>query len=105
MDIFHPPDGSLFGMHVEACQGRLSAEPPAFADAAAAAIVYAAQPVARMPAMDWPEWTADRQRPGSAVAGGAPLCTVLATADDADEARRLVLGRAAGMRAVIEAAA
>ena len=105
MDIFRPSEGSLLELHVAACRGRRPAKPTEFVDAAAAAIVYAGRSVARMPAMNWPEWTADRQRPGTGVPAGAPLCTVLATADTADEARRLVLERADSLRAMIEAAA
>jgi uncharacterized protein len=105
MDIFRPAEGSLLGLHVEACLGRLPAQPPKFSDADAAAIVYAERAIAKMPAMGWPEWAADRQRPDTSVLADAPLCTVRATADTAEEARRLVLGRAAEMRAMIEATA
>jgi predicted ATP-grasp superfamily ATP-dependent carboligase len=105
MDIFRPSEGSLFGLHVEACQGQLPERAPLFDAATAAAIVYAARPVARMPAMDWPDWTADRQRPGTSVAAGAPLCTVLATAGTTEEARQLVVGRAGEVRTMVEAAA
>ena len=105
MDIFHPAGESLLELHVEACRGRLPERAPLFDAAAAAAIVYAGRAIASIPAMDWPEWTADRQRPGTHVAADAPLCTVRASAETTEEARRLVFGRAAEVRAMIEAAA
>jgi uncharacterized protein len=105
MDIFHPSEGSLLELHFAACRGRLPAKPTEFVNAASAAIVYAGKSVARMPAINWPEWTADRQRPGTHVAAGAPLCTVLASAETTAEARRLVLERTNMVRAMIEAAA
>ena len=39
-------------------------------DAAAARIVYARRDIERMPEIDWPDWTADRQPPGTHVASG-----------------------------------
>ena len=102
VDIFHPKAGSLFGQHVDACRGRLPSRAPVFEKAAAAAIVYARSRISTMSAIAWPEWTADRQRPGTSIEAGAPLCTVLATADTADEARRLVLQRVENMRHALE---
>src|SRR6478672_6620031 len=40
LDIFEPAEGSLFAMHVSACQGALPATPPSYERARAAAIVY-----------------------------------------------------------------
>jgi predicted ATP-grasp superfamily ATP-dependent carboligase len=90
LDIFRSARPSLFALHVEACRGRLPRRKPEFVGAAAARIVYARQPVPRVPEFDWPEWTADRQPPGTSVLSGAPLCTALAEADTATEARSLV---------------
>jgi len=102
LDIFHPMAGSLFALHVDACHGRLPTRAPVFSGADAAAIVYARHRIAKMPAFAWPEWTADRQRPETSVEAGAPLCTVLATAATAGEARRLVLQRAETTREAVE---
>jgi predicted ATP-grasp superfamily ATP-dependent carboligase len=103
LDIFEPDDGALLTLHVAACRGILPKQPPRFSGAAAAAIVYARRAVARVPPIEWPDWTADRQPPGTRVAAGTPLCTVLARADAPDEARRLVDARAAAMRAALGA--
>jgi predicted ATP-grasp superfamily ATP-dependent carboligase len=93
LDVYTDRDGELFRMHVEACRGHLPAAPPVFLGAAAAATVYAGRN-ARLPAaFAWPDWAADRQPSESAVTAGAPLCTVLAAADDAETARNLVVAR------------
>jgi predicted ATP-grasp superfamily ATP-dependent carboligase len=103
LDIFVPDDGALLTLHVEACRGVLPEGAPEFAGAAAAAIVYARRDVACVPRIEWPGWTADRQPAGSAVAAGAPLCTVLGQAGEPDEARRLVNERADAIRAALGA--
>jgi predicted ATP-grasp superfamily ATP-dependent carboligase len=90
LDVFRPAASSLFALHVEACGGRLPAQPPAFDGAAAARIVYARRAVASVPHFDWPEWTADRQPAETALCAGDPVCTVLAEAAYPAEARRLV---------------
>jgi predicted ATP-grasp superfamily ATP-dependent carboligase len=90
LDLFEPDGASLFAMHVEACRGRLPPHVPLPAGARAAAIVYAEQDIPVVPAFDWPDWTADRPQPGSAVKAGEPLCTVTAVAASAEEARRMV---------------
>ncbi len=95
LDIFEPRDESLFALHVMACRGALPPTPPAYDGAAANAIVYSDCDVPVMPALDWPEWTADRPVTGSAVMAQAPLCTVFANALTLDEARELVQRRAA----------
>jgi predicted ATP-grasp superfamily ATP-dependent carboligase len=56
-----------------------------------------------MPALDWPEWTADRPVTGSAVMAQAPLCTVFAAASTMDAARKLVERRAVMILANVEA--
>lgn len=103
LDIFDDEKGSLFNLHLEACRGRLPTEKPLFQGAAAAAIVYARRDLPRMPEFDWPDWTADRQPPGTAIATGAPICTVLARGNHPAEARRLVMERGSTIRAALEA--
>jgi predicted ATP-grasp superfamily ATP-dependent carboligase len=102
LDIFRDGDGRLFAHHVEACRGSLPDEPLRFSGSAAAAIVYASASIASVPAIDWPEWAADRQAPGTQVAEGEPLCTVLAEAETAEEAVRLVHERKLTIRDRLE---
>jgi predicted ATP-grasp superfamily ATP-dependent carboligase len=98
LDIFEPPRGSLFARHISACLGSLAAVPCYDDGAKAAAIVYAEQDISSFPALDWPDWTADRPCPGSTVPAGEPLCTVCACGPTAgaakalaDERRQMVL--------------
>jgi len=103
LDIFDDEKGSLFTLHLQACRGLLPSERLRFSGAAAAAIVYARRDLPSMPEFDWPDWTADRQPPGTAIAAGAPICTVLARANDPAEARQLVMHRGSTIRADLEA--
>ena len=103
MDIFRPAGASLFALHVEACRGRLPSQSPAFEGGAAARIVYARRDVPNVPEFRWPDWTADRQPPGTSLSAGAPLCTVTAFAATAAEARRLVEERGRVVAAALDA--
>lgn len=89
LDIFEPPQGSLFALHMAACAGDLSAAPHDADGAKATAIVYADDEILSCPALDWPDWVADRPRPGSSIKAGEPLCTVYACGPAAAEARAL----------------
>lgn len=90
LDLFdRPPMPSLFGLHLAACVGQLPAALPPLAGCRAAMIVYAMAPVHLPEGLRWPGWTADRPQTPAHVPTGAPLCTVLADADDLLEARRL----------------
>jgi predicted ATP-grasp superfamily ATP-dependent carboligase len=95
LDVFERGDMSLFGLHVAACGGALTADLPVEDDASAAAIVYAAHDIPWVPAFDWPDWTADRQGVGTSVMAGQPLCTVLASANTSMKARTLLDRRVA----------
>jgi predicted ATP-grasp superfamily ATP-dependent carboligase len=101
LDIFEPPEGSLFALHMAACEGVLPQTTPRLGDAAAAATVYAEHDMPSVPNLDWPDWTADRPHGGIAVRAGEPLCTVQASAPTATEARRLVEERLAAIHAWI----
>ncbi|MCI0598336.1 MAG: ATP-grasp domain-containing protein [Beijerinckiaceae bacterium] len=93
LDIFEGEKGSLFQAHLNACAGRLPTRPVEFSGAAAAAIAYTRRPIASMPNLDWPEWTADRQRAKSQLHEHQPLCTVKAHAAAPMRARALVDAR------------
>ena len=95
LDIFEPLEGSLFALHVAACEGEVSTAPPPLAGACAAATVYVEHDIASCPALQWPDWTADRPQPGTAFKTGEPLCTVKAAGSTAVAARALVNERLA----------
>ena len=90
LDVFEPAEGSLFALHVAACEGELSDTPLHLHGACAAAIVYADRDIIALPATQWPDWTADRSAPGTAFKAGEPLCTVKATAATAAAAKARV---------------
>jgi predicted ATP-grasp superfamily ATP-dependent carboligase len=103
LDIFEPRDGSLFALHVAACEGRLPPTPPSYDEAGASAIVYADDDTPSIPAMEWPSWIADRPCVGASIKAGGPLCTVLAFASTAVAARALVEQRIAIVLANLKA--
>jgi uncharacterized protein len=91
---------NLFRAHREACAGRLAGALPPASAVAGSAIVYAERQV-RIPAgFPWPGFAVDRTPCGTPLRAGAPVCTVLAEADDASAVRALLADRG---RAVLEA--
>jgi predicted ATP-grasp superfamily ATP-dependent carboligase len=103
LDIFEPNHGSIFAMHIAACEGVLPAMPPTFEQARASAIVHAEGDIAAVPAFHWPAWTADRPGVGTRVHQGDPLCTVFASAATATNARELAEQRVAMILAITNA--
>jgi predicted ATP-grasp superfamily ATP-dependent carboligase len=101
LDVFEPAAGSLFALHVAACESELPGAPPRLDDACAAAIAYADVDIAAAPATDWPDWTADRPVAGTAIKAGEPLCTVKATAATAAAAKARVDERLAEVLAMV----
>lgn len=89
LDIFEPAQDSLFALHMAACAGVLPPIPSYLGRARAAAIVYAEDDIASVPALTWPDWTADRPQPGIKIKAGEPLCTVYACGPAAAGARAL----------------
>jgi predicted ATP-grasp superfamily ATP-dependent carboligase len=104
LDLFASGGANLIDLHMQACGGRLPVLLPTFTAAAAARLVYARRRVTCVAQYAWPEWTADRQAPGTSVETGAPVCTVLAKAATAAEARRLVEERGEMVLAALGAA-
>jgi predicted ATP-grasp superfamily ATP-dependent carboligase len=96
LDIFEPPGGSLFALHMSACAGALDSDALRLVGAAATAIAYAERDVS-IPEIDWPDWTADRPHAGTAIGAGEPLCTVKASGATAAEARQRVEERRAAV--------
>ncbi len=90
LDIFADKDGALFAAHLAACRGHLPARPLVFTKAAATAIAYTPCELPSMPALTWPDWCKDRQRPGTFLRAGDPVCTISAEAETAGAARALV---------------
>ena len=82
LDIFEDRDGRLFQAHVDACRGI--SPPPRLnlpARRRRKSPMRRAE-IAALAAFDWPEWTADRPRPGGSLRLYDPLCTIKACAAD-----------------------
>ncbi len=91
-------DVSLCRLHIAACRGRLAPRPRVLR-AAASEIVFAPRALRMPEGFPWPSWARDRSPPGTRIAAGGPVCTVVATAADARAARAQVRRRRAWMRA------
>ncbi|BCM24924.1 ATP-grasp domain-containing protein [Methyloradius palustris] len=94
------PDGpDLLRMHMLACQ-RLDLDLMGFPDQEAASesiihlVVYAKHDLVIPAQFDWPQWVMDRPLPGFFVLADTPLCTVLASAEDAIKSEKLARQRA-----------
>jgi predicted ATP-grasp superfamily ATP-dependent carboligase len=93
VDIFEDVDGRLLHAHVEACRGFLPREPLVFAQARASTIAFAREELISMPQLEWPAWCSDRQKTGTHVARGEPICTIFADAEEPSVARQRVADR------------
>nr|WP_292838099.1 ATP-grasp domain-containing protein [Mesorhizobium sp.] len=97
LDIFDAAEAPLIEAHLRAAAG----EPyrlPRFSDSMASMITYATAPVARFPSIEWPDWTADRQSPGTRLIAGDPVCTVFARGPSAAATARLIKGQVSSLR-------
>ncbi|WP_425105812.1 ATP-grasp domain-containing protein [Ancylobacter sp.] len=96
LDIFDaPPLPPLLRLHLDACAGELPElpllVPGAGVEARAAGLFYAPAAIEVREAL--PNWAADRPAPGTRIAAGDPVCTVLATGRDLAEARAVLARR------------
>ncbi|MDX3924549.1 MAG: ATP-grasp domain-containing protein [Shinella sp.] len=98
LDIFDSDDAPLLTQHLNAVRGE-AITVPTYRGAAASAIAYAVRPIRNFPPVEWPELTADHQKPGSALQADDPVCTVLARAHSAAAAERAVKSRTLAMAA------
>jgi uncharacterized protein len=95
LDIFDGRDGvALWRAHVDAVAGRLAPLARMTGAPRAAALAYAPARCRIPSSFPWPGWTADRGGAGVIVEGGAPVCTVMATAATPARARAIVERRA-----------
>jgi predicted ATP-grasp superfamily ATP-dependent carboligase len=97
LDVLDRGTPPLLALHLAACMephgssGAVPAWTPP-ATIAATALVYAPRDGVSV-ATDWPDWVADRPRPGTPVPAGAPVCTVRAEGDDAGARTALLESR------------
>lgn len=91
LDILDTADGALFRAHVAAFVDDSPPKPPPQTDdVRAAAILYADRGPLIAPMTDWPDWTADRPRPGAQVLRGRPIATVLTAANTPSDTERRI---------------
>jgi uncharacterized protein len=102
LDIFEPARGSLFALHVAACEGVLPRRPPVLTGAMAHGILYADRGLPSVPTITWPAWTADRPAAASSVGRGHPVCSVLARAPTGAGATALLAERMTALRNALE---
>lgn len=97
LDIFDDPEAPLIEAHLRAATGK-AYRLPRFADSMASMVTYARTPIDRFPPIDWPDWTADRQSPGTRLIAGDPVCTVFARGSSAAATTRLIKGQASRLQ-------
>jgi predicted ATP-grasp superfamily ATP-dependent carboligase len=97
LDLFDSDDRPLWRLHRAAIAGELPREQSLARGCRAAAILYAEEAFRVPYRADWPDWTADRPMPGTEIAAGAPVCTVLAVAPTLDAATAAVSRRVASL--------
>lgn len=92
----------LFSLHLQTSAGNdgnwLHLAPVAKAHH----VAYAPYPLHLPTGMVWPEWVADIPSGESHIAANQPVCTILAEAGTAEEARNLALAREAALRDIIQ---
>jgi uncharacterized protein len=94
LDIFDSEEEPLLGLHVGAVlEGKLPGRPLSLERASASAIVFAPETMTVAQNTEWPNWVADRPKPGECIDKDRPICTVLAGAGTKAQAMELVTER------------
>ena len=94
LDIFDSARTPLVALHLDSVLKRkLPKAQLTFAGAMASAIVFAPSAVTVPFTMTWPDWAADRAKPGELIDKNRPICTVWARAATRVAAKRLIVAR------------
>jgi len=103
LDIFASTSTPLLAIHLDAVRhGALPSYVPVYDDATASAIVFAPETLTIPTEMVWPSWAADLPKIGQRIDKERPICTLLARAGSAADARRLVQTRVGDMLTALE---
>ena len=98
LDIFASTSTPLLAIHLDAVRhGAVPSHVPVYDDATASAIVFAPETLTIPTEMVWPSWAADLPTIGQRIDKERPICTLLARAGSAADARRLVQTRVGDM--------
>jgi len=100
--VSHTSGADLFTLHLQTCQGHDASWPHLAHVAKAHHVAYAPYPLHLPVDMTWPAWVADIPAGESYIAANQPVCTILAEADTAEDARKLTLAREAALRDIIQ---
>jgi uncharacterized protein len=94
IDLYRPVEGNLFAAHAAACKGESVKQFVTSASAIAHQIIYATNDLMINDHQHWPDWVCDIPQPNQHISAGMPICTVIAEADKAEQAKQLVKERA-----------
>jgi predicted ATP-grasp superfamily ATP-dependent carboligase len=100
LDVFDDDEDPLLTRHIAAFADG-PARPAMPRRPRAAEIVYADRDIV-VPVGDWPDGAADLPSAGAAIAAGAPICTVCASASSVAGAKTLLNARTRHIRAWLE---
>lgn len=92
----------LLRQHLLACEGRLEQEKIADQLAKAQKIIFSPHDWVVPDNLVWPSWAADIPMPGSDIKAGQPVCSVLASAADAESAQQTVFARGRQLEAQLQ---
>lgn len=94
VDLYTAQKGALMASHISAFGTETMPTLVLGTQPKAHHIVYAHQPTHITIDMSWPEWVSDIPRQSQYFEVGMPICTVTSSADNVQEAKRLVQTRA-----------
>jgi predicted ATP-grasp superfamily ATP-dependent carboligase len=94
-DLYQSLSCNLFDLHVKACSNEVLGKITVPSLSKARQVIYADNALDIPMHSDWPSWVADIPVANSHIAVNNPVCTVLAEAENANEARALVNTRKA----------
>lgn len=92
-DLYQSLSCNLFDLHVKACSDEVLGKISVPSLAKARQVIYAPAELEIPGNQDWPDWVADIPVANSRITANNPVCTVLAEAGNATEARSLVNAR------------
>jgi predicted ATP-grasp superfamily ATP-dependent carboligase len=94
LDLYQSPSANLFSLHMQAVAGDWGNFPNISSHSKARQVIYAAKDIVIAKDFVWPVWAADIPIGMTDIQSQQPVCTVLAEAGSAKEARALVEARA-----------
>lgn len=101
-DLYQSLSCNLFDLHVKACSDLVLGEIVVPTLSKARQVIYADNELDIPAHSEWPSWVADIPVANSHIAANNPVCTVLAEAENAVEARALVNTRKAVVEEMIK---